>query len=240
MTKILATLDLNGPLTISAAIGTSGQVLTSPGSASTPSWSSVVNSLAGTTNQITASASTGSVTLSLPSAVTISGAMTAGSFVKSTNNASQFLKADGTTAGDRVTWYIPTTTQSITSGTETAINIWSEQYNTDGTNSFVGASSQNITVKKAGRYNISALVTWAANATGYRMLRLYVNSTLTYSTLTAPGASVAFQNNLAITEVPLAVNDTIELRVFQTSGGALAIGGSTYISRWSMTYMGAN
>jgi hypothetical protein len=43
-----------------------------------------VTSITGTTNQITASASTGSVTLSLPSAVTISGAMSAGGFYSST------------------------------------------------------------------------------------------------------------------------------------------------------------
>jgi hypothetical protein len=39
-----------------------------------------VTNISGTTNQITASASNGSVTIGLPSAVTISGAMTAGSF----------------------------------------------------------------------------------------------------------------------------------------------------------------
>jgi hypothetical protein len=42
-----------------------------------------VLSITGTTNQVTASASTGAITLSLPSAVTISGAVTAGSFAGS-------------------------------------------------------------------------------------------------------------------------------------------------------------
>lgn len=56
-----------------AAYGTSGQVLTSNGNAA-PTWQSAagggVTSLAGTASQITVSASTGAITLSLPASVT--------------------------------------------------------------------------------------------------------------------------------------------------------------------------
>ena len=55
------------------APGTSGQFLTTGGSAANPSWttgsSSGVTSITGTTNQVIASASTGSVTLSLPQSI---------------------------------------------------------------------------------------------------------------------------------------------------------------------------
>jgi hypothetical protein len=58
------------------APGTSGQFLTTGGSAANPSWttgsSSGVSSIAGTTNQVIASASTGSVTLSLPQSIATS------------------------------------------------------------------------------------------------------------------------------------------------------------------------
>lgn len=39
--KVLATLDLNGPLTVAGASGTNGQVLTSGGSGANPSWTTV-------------------------------------------------------------------------------------------------------------------------------------------------------------------------------------------------------
>jgi len=39
--KVLTTLDLNGPLTLTTAAGSSGQVLTSAGSTAVPTWTSV-------------------------------------------------------------------------------------------------------------------------------------------------------------------------------------------------------
>ena len=53
--------------------GNTGKVLKTDGSA--VSWTTSVSSLAGTANQITVSGSTGDVTLSLPSSVTISGTL---------------------------------------------------------------------------------------------------------------------------------------------------------------------
>lgn len=78
-----------------------------------------VSAIAGTTNQITASGSTGSVTLSLPSAVTISGAMTAGSFVKTSGTSSQFLKADGSV--DSSTYLTSSTGVTTVNGSSGAV-----------------------------------------------------------------------------------------------------------------------
>lgn len=41
--KVLATLDLNGPLFLTGAVGTSGQVLTSAGPGATPTWTTSTN-----------------------------------------------------------------------------------------------------------------------------------------------------------------------------------------------------
>lgn len=54
--------------------GNNGKFLKTDGSET--SWAAVVSSVSGTANQITASASTGAVTLSLPSSITISGTVT--------------------------------------------------------------------------------------------------------------------------------------------------------------------
>jgi len=78
-----------------------------------------VTSIAGTTDQITASASTGAVTLSLPSAVTISSAMTAGSFVKSGGTSSEFLKANGTV--DSSTYLTSSTGVTTVNGSSGAV-----------------------------------------------------------------------------------------------------------------------
>ncbi len=66
----------SGTFEIAGSAGSSNQALISGGSSAAPSWSNVVNSIAGTANQITTSVSTGAVTLSLPAAVTITTSVT--------------------------------------------------------------------------------------------------------------------------------------------------------------------
>jgi len=90
-------LDVVGAITASSSVtatsliksgGTSSQFLKADGSVDGSTYltsAGAVTSIAGTTNQITVSASTGAVTVSLPSAVTISGAMTASSFFESSD-----------------------------------------------------------------------------------------------------------------------------------------------------------
>lgn len=48
--KVLTTLDLNGPLTLTGAAGTNGQVLTSGGSGTTPTWTTVSGGSSPTTS----------------------------------------------------------------------------------------------------------------------------------------------------------------------------------------------
>lgn len=76
----LAKVDSSGNLTAAKHITTGGastQFVKGDGTLDSSTYlTNAVTSLAGTTNQITASASTGSVTLSLPSAVTMPGSLT--------------------------------------------------------------------------------------------------------------------------------------------------------------------
>ena len=77
--------------------GTSSQFLKADGSVDANTYltsAGAVTSIAGTTNQITVSASTGAVTVSLPSAVTITGAMTATGFFESSDSRLKTLIYD--------------------------------------------------------------------------------------------------------------------------------------------------
>lgn len=72
-----------------ASVGTSGQVLTSNGAGALPTFQAAggsgVTSITGTANQITASAATGAVTLSVPSTFTSPGSVTATTSVTATS-----------------------------------------------------------------------------------------------------------------------------------------------------------
>lgn len=130
----------------------------------------------------------------------------------------------------------PSTTQTITTASVTTVNTWSQTANTGGV--FTLGSSQNVTVSKAGRYNLSIGVTWAANATGVRQIRVLVNTVLVYAVMVPTGANLTFQQELTRTDVSLAANDVVRIDVYQNSGGDLAIGGTTYKQQWTMTYLG--
>jgi len=96
-TTPVLSLSSTGAITASSSVtansfvksgGTSAQFLKADGSVDGSTYltsAGAVTSIAGTTNQITVSASTGAVTVSLPSAVTISGAMNASSFFETSD-----------------------------------------------------------------------------------------------------------------------------------------------------------
>lgn len=78
MTTTDGVVYFDGTKLATTSAGTSGQVLTSGGAGVAPSYASLpstVTSIAGTTNQISASSSTGSVTLSAPSVFIAPGSM---------------------------------------------------------------------------------------------------------------------------------------------------------------------
>jgi len=110
-TGVAGTLPVANGGTGITAVGTSGNVLTSNGTAwvsSAPTGGGGVASITGTSGQITASASTGAVTLSIPTAVTSVNSITASAATDLTLNA-------GSTTGS--VFLVPTGTGGVKLGT---------------------------------------------------------------------------------------------------------------------------
>lgn len=97
-----------------------------------------------------------------------------------------------------------------------------------------------------GRYSIGGNIVWAANATGYRIAALRINSggvntggsTLNYWTAQAV-PSTATSLPIALTDVYLNAGDYLEVFATQNSGGALNVGtGNGITSTFSMSWIG--
>lgn len=127
--------------------------------------------------------------------------------------------------------------QSIANSTTTCVTFDTKEQDTDAT--MFTASSTAITIQTAGMFLITGSVVFPSNATGYRLLQVAKNPTVSGSgdAVTIPSigatafaasstaASSAANNYLSVSAVlPLAVNDVIRLAVWQNSGGALNIG----------------
>lgn len=103
------------------------------------------------------------------------------------------------------------------------------QFDTEITDTYNGHSTSTnnsrYTAQVAGWYWIRSAVCWSPNATGNRVMALYVNGAMVPYAQTQQPASSA--TNFTITEVssniPLALGDYVEAWVGQNSGGALAI-----------------
>lgn len=110
--------------------------------------------------------------------------------------------------------------QTISNNTLTAITFNSERYDTATMHSTVTNTSR-ITIPVAGIYNIVGSVEWPANGTGTRQALIRVNGSTTIAGSTAPGNAAASSPNTVGTQYKFAVNDYVELMVFQNSGGNL-------------------
>lgn len=108
------------------------------------------------------------------------------------------------------------TTQSISSSTWTAIQFNTERFNTGAM--WVSGSNTRITFAVAGRYVVSAGVTFASNATGVRDVAIYLNGAndIALDRRGSPGA-VDLQVSIA-TIYEFAAGNYIELRAWQNSG----------------------
>lgn len=115
------------------------------------------------------------------------------------------------------------TTQSQTTGTAlTALAANSENYDNDSMHSTVTNNSR-ITIQTAGRYEVGAVVSWAANATGNRALAFAKNGVGVNDYLVDIRTGTA-TNSTGISgsrTLVLAAGDYVEVSVWQTSGGNL-------------------
>ncbi|MBA7701520.1 hypothetical protein ES703_110260 [subsurface metagenome] len=138
--------------------------------------------------------------------------------VNAAQNALEFATmVGGYTEGARV---YHSAHQNIPNLTLTTVAFNLESYDTDSIHDNAVNNSR-LTCKTAGKYLITAPYLFAGNAAGYRQAYLRVNgvTTIVYSRLDSPGGGEFFL--LALTTWDLAVNDYVELLVYQTSGVAL-------------------
>lgn len=112
--------------------------------------------------------------------------------------------------------------QSIANNTLTALSFNSETYDTDVIHDNATNSSR-LTCKTAGVYQIIANVTFASNATGYRRVLLHFNGGGDIAEVIVSAVSGVTTSISATSDYLLAVNDYVEVKVQQNSGGALDV-----------------
>lgn len=114
-------------------------------------------------------------------------------------------------------------TQAI-GGTVTPVTTWnpSPTYNHGG--GTYNPSTGSYTVPAAGLYTIKASVYWSgfAAVSGYKCVTIAVNTARVGTSCELPSASLTLQ--YAATDVLLNSGDVVDVRVWQTSGGAASIG----------------
>jgi hypothetical protein len=120
------------------------------------------------------------------------------------------------------------TTQSITSALQTVLAFNSERYDqaagAASTQHDTVTNNSRLTCLYAGIYKITGHIEFAANATGLRLVNIQLNGTTEIArqeTLNLGGADPC---SLTVTsDYALAVNDYVQLRAYQSSGGALNV-----------------
>lgn len=134
-------------------------------------------------------------------------------------------------AGDRAYWsdvfgqplcqMTTTATDSIPHATYTKVPLTTVGEDTDDMADTIGGS---IYCRTAGLYRVAAAVAFALQATGSRALVVYRNSgAARVGTATAATPSGISPRLSASGLLRLAVNDVLELYVWQNSGGPLAL-----------------
>ena len=110
--------------------------------------------------------------------------------------------------------------QSIPNNTPTIIALNSERYDTDAIHDLVTNNSR-LTCKTAGKYVISFSGDFAANVDGRRSYNIKLNgTTFLAGTSDNPNSGGGFSREIS-TIYELAVNDYVEVEVWQSSGDAL-------------------
>lgn len=112
--------------------------------------------------------------------------------------------------------------QSLPIGYQT-LTANSELYDNDGMHSTVTNPSR-ITAQTAGRYDITATVLFAPNATGGRTLAYRVNGGSDIEIASHPVTSATVNSTLSgLVKLVLSVGDYVEIRAWHNSGGSLNV-----------------
>lgn len=127
--------------------------------------------------------------------------------------------------------------QSITHNTNTALALNSERFDTNALHDLVTNNSR-LTCKTAGAYIIGGHVRWATSVTaGTRVTQIRFNGTTLIGRVAQnPGTVNDVVEHGVATLYPMAVNDYVELVVFQFTGAALVLEASAqYTPEFWMT-----
>lgn len=113
--------------------------------------------------------------------------------------------------------------QSVPDATVTALLCASESLDNNGMHSTTSNTSR-ITAVAAGRYTMTGTASFAANSTGMRRITFRINGTTQYDLVQVAASSVLSNVILSGSRTfTFAVNDYVELIVYQSSGGALNV-----------------
>jgi hypothetical protein len=132
------------------------------------------------------------------------------------------------------------TTQSVLTGTVTNLIYNTEDYDTDAIHD-PATNSQRLTCKTAGKYLVACNMDWS-NFTGgnRRQTAIYKNGGAAAFTENPPPASASQYLQQALSKIiGLAVNDYVEMRVYQDSGGTYTVPATANgLPDFAMSYLG--
>jgi len=111
---------------------------------------------------------------------------------------------------------------TVANATSSFMTFDTERYDNDTIHSTTSLTGRLVCVTP-GVYCIAGYLQFAANATGNRHLTVRLNGTTTIREVNSVAVSGIFTNLAVCFDYKLALNDYVELGVFQGSGGALAV-----------------
>lgn len=131
------------------------------------------------------------------------------------------------------------TTQSITTSNDTPVTF--DGVNGDSWGCWSSGSATRLTAPLTGRYQATAVVSWAGNATGFRSIWIERNGTSTVGRQSTLSVGAGNPTWMQVTSQPfdMAKGDYLRLIVWQNSGGSLNVNNSsTFAPSLSFTYLG--
>jgi hypothetical protein len=128
--------------------------------------------------------------------------------------------------------------ESTATGVSEFLDFDSEDYDTSTIHDTVTNSSRLTVPTGVTRVRISGSVTFASNATGYRLAQIFKNNSASYTGFVAnyetPVSGTLHVMSIVSPVLTVTATDYFELRVFQTSGGALDVNGGASGSWFAM------
>lgn len=149
------------------------------------------------------------------------------SLMETLSDSANYALGRATSGGSRKPLFIGslTVSQSLTSGTDTALLLDTENLDYDGGHSTVTNTSR-YTGQTAGWYFVFCGAQFASNATGYRQVGIGQNggapSVLSAQTIPAVNGAATVVQASSIVQLN-GTTDYVEARALQTSGGALNV-----------------